>query len=139
VSRSGYRDDCCYGTAEYNLWRGTVQRALNGKRGQAFLRDCLAALDALPDKKLASSVLVEDGACCAMGAVAIARGIDTSGVDPCEREDVAKLFGISGAMAAEIAYINDQDFQWSTETPEQRFIRVRKWVVENLRTKQGAK
>lgn len=132
MSRSGYSDSC----DNLNLWRGTVERALAGKRGQAFLRDCLTALDALPEKKLAYSVLVKDGECCAMGAVALARGIDVSDVDPEEPKEVAKLFDISGAMAAEIAWVNDMDADGYTcinETQEQRFARVRRWVCNNLR------
>lgn len=132
MSRSGYSDSC----ENLNLWRGTVARALQGKRGQAFLRECLASLDALPEKKLVSSVLVADGECCAMGAVALSRGIDLSGVDPFDREDVAKLFGISGAMAAEMAWVNDEYHCYllgSQESPKQRFVRVRKWVCDQIR------
>src|SRR5262245_16738600 len=33
-------------------WRGAVHAAIFGKRGQAFLTELLAALDALPEKKL---------------------------------------------------------------------------------------
>lgn len=130
MSRSGYSDDC-YG-AELVLWRGAVTSALCGKRGQAFLREMLAALDALPEQKLVSSVLVADGACCAMGAVAVARDADVSGIDPFNRHQVAEAFGISGAMAAEIAYVNDEGNYRGEETPKQRFVRVRKWVVEQI-------
>ncbi len=35
MSRSGYQDDC----EGLNLYRGTVRRAIRGKRGQAFLRE----------------------------------------------------------------------------------------------------
>jgi hypothetical protein len=131
MSRAGYDDDC--GGWDLIRWRGAVASAIRGQRGQAFLREMLAALDALPEKRLESSVLVSKTGCCAMGAVAVARGMDTDKIDPFEREDVATAFGIAEAMAAEIAYENDHDGWWQrTETPEQRFTRMRAWVVEHI-------
>jgi hypothetical protein len=46
MSRSGYSDD----HSEWDLirWRGAVASAIRGKRGQAFLRELLVALDAMP-------------------------------------------------------------------------------------------
>jgi hypothetical protein len=131
MSRSGYCDD----GDEWGLirWRGAVASALRGKRGQAFLRELLTSLDALPAPRLIESALVTGEGCCAMGAVAVARGQDVSKVDPFERDEVADAFGIAEAMAAEIAYVNDEG-QWrhDNETPEERFARVRKWVVANI-------
>lgn len=131
MSRSGYDDDCS--GAELNLWRGAVDRAIRGKRGQAFLREMLEALDAMPEKRLASSVLVdqETGECCAMGAVALKRGLDTSAVDPGDRVEVSALFGIAESMAAEIAFENDDDFG-ETTTPERRWEYMRAWTVRHL-------
>ena len=45
MSRSGYSTDL--DDQALNLWRGTVHRAIHGKRGQAMLRELLAALDAM--------------------------------------------------------------------------------------------
>lgn len=42
-------------------WRGAVASAIRGKRGQAFLREMLAALDAMPEKRLIAGSLVFDG------------------------------------------------------------------------------
>jgi len=67
-----------------------------------------------------------------MGAVALKRGLDVTQVDPEDREQVAETFGISQALAAEIAYENDEDFSWKKETPQERWTRMRKWAVENL-------
>lgn len=125
MSRSCYSDDINQG--ELACWRGAVRSALRGKRGQAFLREMLAALDALPGKRLFPNVLVEEGECCAMGAVALARGLDVSGIDQHEPESVSDAFGIARAMAQEIAYVNDEDGSLA-ETPEQRWVRVRAWV-----------
>jgi hypothetical protein len=51
MSRSGYTDDVEYSWRSI-MWRGRVVSAIRGKRGQALLRDLLAALDAMPDKRL---------------------------------------------------------------------------------------
>ncbi len=122
MSRSGYSDDC----ENWSLicWRGAVTSAIRGKRGQAFLRELLAALDALPEKRLIADELeIKDGAVCAIGAVGKARGIDMSVLDPENMEKVATTFDIADAFAKEIVWVNDEAGPWK-ETPEQRFIRV---------------
>ena len=134
MSRSGYSDDC---EMNWDLirWRGAVKSAIRGKRGQAFLREMLEALDSMPDKVLAESVLEQDGDVCAMGAVGVKRGLDMSKVDPFERVEVAQLFGISEALAAEIAYENDEGVWGANETPTARWTRMRKWVVSQISEK----
>lgn len=161
MSRSGYVDDMCDQWALIR-YRGAVSSAIRGKRGQAFLREMLAALDAMPEKRLISGVLVFDGQpeiawdvrphedviiggdvlvtgwgeavrvgdVCAMGCLGLARGEKMDGVDAHDAPTVAGLFGIAEALAREVAYINDET---GGASPELRFERVRKWVVENLR------
>lgn len=142
MSRSGYSDDC----DNLGLWRGAVERAIKGKRGQTLLRAMADALDAMPVKRLIPSALVRaDGECCALGAVALAKQIDTKKVDETDREWVGRLFGIAPAMAAEIAYENDEaaprgryddDRGWvpfGPETPEQRWARMRAWVAKQIK------
>lgn len=115
MSRSGYTDDCDDQWALIR-WRGAVNSAIKGKRGQQALREILAALDALPEKRLASESLVTaEGECCTLGALGKARGIDLEPIDPEDRESVARAFGISEALAAEIMYINDEhvdQYEW---------------------------
>jgi len=106
---------------------------MRGKRGQAFLRELLDALDALPHKRLIAEELQTDGEVCALGAVGARRGVNMAQVDPEDREAVAETFGIAEAMAAEIMAENDEG-GWGRETPEQRFARVRSWVVRQIRT-----
>lgn len=133
MSRSGYSDDL----EQWSLirWRGAVASAIRGRRGQAFLREMLESFDALPDKSLTANELQIDGEVCAMGAVGLKRGIDMSKIDPYDRDQVAEVFGISPAMASEIANENDEGtWQYRTETPQQRWERMREWVVKNLKT-----
>lgn len=129
MSRSGYSED----GEMWDLirWRGAVASAIRGKRGQAFLREMLASLDALEAKRLIANDLAKDGHFCAIGAVGKTRGIDMENLDPEDRDSVAGAFGISPALAAEIVYVNDE---WGTsrETPEARYERVRKWVASQI-------
>ena len=75
MSRSGYSVDGDLDHWQLIRWRGAVNSAMNGKRGQAFLRELLDALDALPEPKLIDHDLVRyDGSTdtnlfCALGAV----------------------------------------------------------------------
>lgn len=134
MSRHGYSDDCEDMWASIR-WSGAMKSAMRGKRGQAFLREMLAALDALPEKRLIAEELVtHDGDVCAMGAVCKARGLDVSQIDPEESEQVAAAVGLAEAMVREIAYWND-DFYG--ETPERRWTRMRAWIEGEI-TKEPA-
>lgn len=132
MSRSGYTDDC----ENLNLYRGTVEQAIRGKRGQALLRDLRTALDALPERKLIYGAIEAGGEVCALGAVGRLRGLTMPSVSPDDygdsRYELAKLLNVAPCLAAEVQYINDEA-NWQTETPEQRFERVSKWVDANLR------
>lgn len=137
MSRSGYVDgfwDDDDNTAW--LYRGAVQRAIQGKRGQAFLREMLEAMDAMPEKKLASGVLVGSGGeVCAMGAVVKARGLDVTGLDIEDRDAVGAFVGIAPSLAAEIAFENDEAGDFGSvpdATPEARWVRMRGWIQANL-------
>ena len=130
MSRSGYSDE----GDQWSMicWRGAVNSAIRGRRGQAFLRDLLASLDSLPAKRLIAHELKSaEGEVCAIGSVGVRRGIEMSTIDPESREQVAETFGIAGALAAELAYVNDEVW-YGAETPEKRFKRVRAWVVRQL-------
>lgn len=122
MSRSGYSDDC----EHVELWRTAVDRATFGQRGQAFLRKLRDALDAMPVKRLITDTLAnEQGDVCAIGAVDPA-----ASVDPDDRYAVAAHFNIAPALAAEIAYMNDELYY--RETPEQRWASMRVWVDKQI-------
>lgn len=139
MSRSGYTDDCDDMWVHIR-WRGAVASAIRGKRGQAFFREMLVALDAMPNKRLVAHVLVDSpsGGVCAMGAVAVARGVDMSGVVPGDPYDdygdssreAAKRLGIPNSLACEIAYMNDEGFG---PTPEARWQQMRDWVARQIK------
>lgn len=131
MSRSGYTDDCDDNWSHIR-WRGAVSSAIYGKRGQAALREIIAALDALPEKRLApDSLETADGDYCTLGALGRFRGLDMTHVDPEDRDAVSKLFGIAEAMSAEIMHINDEhvcEWRWAVERDESLGITRQKRV-----------
>jgi hypothetical protein len=134
VSRSNYSDDL--DNWAMIKWRGAVLKATNGKRGQQLLKDLLAALDAMPEKRLIENELIEeDGAVCALGALGVARGLSDrmATLDPDDPEEVAQVFGVAPALVQEIEFENDEgDSYWPRETPEQRWTRMREWVATQV-------
>lgn len=135
MGQSGYTDDCGDDDNSGYLYRGAVKSAIEGRRGQAFLKEMLAAMDALPEPKLIEGELEQEGSVCAIGSVGRARGLDMSALDPEDADGVAAKFGIAAAMAREIVFENDDEwFATGKETPEQRFNRMRAWIVEHIRT-----
>ena len=129
MSRSGYSDD----VDNWDLirWRGAVKSAIRGRRGQAFLKEMSAALEALPAPRLIKDELVRaDGEVCAIGAVAVSRGMDVSEIDPHDSEQVAQAFGISHAMASEVMFMNDE--AWILRDPEERFQYMRNWTLGEI-------
>lgn len=131
MSRSGYSEDC--DDSSTNLWRGAVERSIRGKRGQAFLREALAALDAMPEKRLAADSLHETatGEYCTLGVVGAARGMDMGPLEFIEASGVAKAFGIARALAAEIMWMNDDDYDY--QSPVHRWASMRSWVNSQIK------
>lgn len=133
MSRSGYVDDC----EQWELikYRGQVASAMRGRRGQAFLRELLAALDGMPDKVLISEDLVtEEGDACAIGVACQSRGLKIDPLGEYEPEDLGVMLGIARQLAAEIVYENDEGGPWGTsgETPAKRWTRMRRWVARRI-------
>lgn len=140
MSRSGLVEDWdCDDNWRHVRWRGAVASAIRGKRGQDFLRELIAALDAMPIKELCSGDLQrEDGQVCAIGCVAKARGIDTKtwGDVYGDADRVGENMGIAHAMAAEVIWANDECV-WGNlpenERNAKRWQSVRDWAVAHLK------
>ncbi len=128
MSRSGYSED----VENWSLvrWRGAVTSSLRGKRGQAFLRETLDALDALPEPALIPNDLEVAGSFCTLGAVGNVRGTPLNTVDPEDHFAVASLFSVPHALACEIMWVNDEGS--FGETPRARWERMRRWVIHHL-------
>jgi hypothetical protein len=126
----GDGDEYCW------LYQQHTDAAIRGRRGQAFLREMVTALDTMPVKRLAADVLVGGrGEVCAMGAVAVARGVDVADIDETDSVAVGKALGIAPRLAMEIAYNNDD--RDDSETDEQRFGRMRNWAASEIRPERG--
>lgn len=69
MSRITYYDDWGDGYYTVGLWNGTVKSALNGRRGQAVLREIEAALLALPRKRLVENAGGDGETVCVLGAL----------------------------------------------------------------------
>lgn len=139
MSRSGYDDDCSGWTLI--CWRGAVNSALKGKRGQKTLREIRDALDAMPVKELAADSLVSaDGQFCTLGALGAARGMPLDSLVPDDPEGMAEKFGIATAMVREIVYENDECGPWlpypQKEIPANRWLRMRNWVDQKILKEQ---
>lgn len=136
MSRSGYSDD--WGDDNWSMicWRGTVASSIRGKRGQAFLRDLLAALEALPEKRLTAHMLRAEGEVCTIGALGVQRGVELEKLDPEAYWDVAAAFNVAEPLVREVVYENDEGAY--SETPEQRFLRMRAWVARHLKPEAGS-
>lgn len=132
MSRADYPDDCDDLGALW-LYRQAVENAICGKRGQAFMRDLRSALTTMPCQELASGALISAEGVCAMGAVAIHRGIDRdvlAKVNPHDWKAVGKLLDIAPSMVREVAFVNDDEW-FENRTGTGRFNRMLDWAYEN--------
>lgn len=125
------------------VWDATVARCIRGKPGQRALRALLAALEALPEKRLIDGALADRGEVCAIGAlIAYKQGaaLDLPWVEAIDRLDgvdsvnytaeLAKPYGMAWTLAWEIVNMNDDWF--SHCTPEERYERILAWVRSQI-------
>ena len=137
MSRSGYIEDYDYQESALILYRGAVNSAIKGRRGQAFIREAISALDAMPEKCLITGSFSGEfvGEFCTLGVVGHARGMDLQPLDESEPEEVGQAFGISTVLAAEIMFENDDQGSYRANesvTPEKRWRRMRRWLESKL-------
>lgn len=146
MSRLYWDDD--FDPQEEGLLQGWLKSAIQGRRGQQFLADLVAALDALPAPELISGALEdsETGCCCAFGAVRRHRGAERVpiGFDP-EEEDVtpdylAGPFNVSKTLAWAVVEENEDTSTSNTlEARRRRWESVRAWAMSNLLPGKGGR
>lgn len=129
---------------QWELWEANTLRHMRGPAGQAILRELREALLALPERKLINSRLADEQGCvCTIGALALHRGRkveELAALIPAElwdeyeeelkTEALGRELGLKHVMIVALAGQNDDT--WRTETPEQRFERVLKWVESEI-------
>lgn len=134
MSRSGFHEGDIYDNASMLAmyrWGNNFEKSVKGKRGQAFLREIVRVLDAMPVKELEADTFEDgqSGCTCVLGEVAKSKGIDldnsvAQGCGDCEKYDpdceycrengeadgkyLSKLFNISRTMALEVINENDE-------------------------------
>jgi hypothetical protein len=125
MSRSGYTEDS---DNNWDLirWRGAVLSATRGKRGQAFLRDLLAALEAMPERELVANEFQADGSFCTLGVIGDARGVNLDEIDVFDYDELSSTFGVASALVREIMYEND-DF-WIPSNNDETAKRRARWL-----------
>lgn len=133
IGRCGYNDDDDDDDDHnrYGVWRGVIASATRGKRGQAFFRALVAALDAMPHKALVKGELEDqEGAVCALGCLGKAHGLDLSHVDTEDYAFLGQMFDIAPQLAQEVMFINDH--QYRLDGPESRWRIVRDWAARQI-------
>ena len=130
MTRSGY--EICHDNDDLIRYQVTLEWEIKCGRGQAFLRELLTALDALPEKALIKNDFTAEGWVCALGAVFAARGVapPENGINDAACV-AADALGIPGILAAEVMYKNDDGGPY-LESPERRWARMREWVEKSL-------
>lgn len=119
MSRSGLVEDDGDDPLAHGRWRGAVKSAINGKRGQQFLRDLADALDAMPEKVLVAGELqAENGCHCTLGVIGQKRGLDVASMDIDDYDAIATSLNVNAKIAQEIMWENDEAFD------EEEYIEV---------------
>lgn len=135
MSRHGYIEDEDE-NGQVAMWRGVVASATRGKRGQAFFRALLAALDAMTEKRLVAGELEENGEYCALGVLAAAKGALVADLDTEDHDALGRVFDIAPQLAAEVMYVNDETDNYSVSlTPLGRWQLVREWAARQIRVR----
>lgn len=141
MSRHGYTEDLCDDHWALIRYRGRVKSAMRGKRGRALLRDLIASLDAMPDKRLIAGTLKSpEGEYCAIGVVAESRGVELSPIDPMDCEDkygedpeLAEGLDVAPCLLNEVEFINDEFWPYDeTDKGSARWKHVRRWAQRQL-------
>lgn len=111
MSRSGLVEDDGDDPLAHGRWRGAVKSAINGKRGQQFLRELADALDAMPEKVLVAGELQAANGChCTLGVIGQKRGLDVASMDIDDYDAIAASLQVSAKIAQEIMWENDEVF-----------------------------
>jgi hypothetical protein len=126
MSRSGYSYEL--DVLDLGRYRGRVASAVRGQRGQRLLKDTLAALEAMPHKRLISDELRDDGEVCTLGAVMVLRGLEPEKFDPEEHDVLGGALDVSECLVREIEYLNDEE---APSDPEKRWAYMRR-KIESL-------
>lgn len=126
----------------YLLWESNVRRGMQGKRGQAFLRELRDILLAMPEKRLVKDdwITPQDDVCI-LGAYLRAK--DPT-VTPDRADHIngqfegdegpdrfASMFNLPRCMCWDIEYRNDNEYVVGL-TPEDRYAHMLKYIEKHI-------
>jgi len=161
--RIGYSEDEDY-PGQFELWQANCRRSLQGKAGQAALRELEAALLALPEKRLIAHKMIDaDGEVCAIGALAKHKGRDLLAEPNLyedgefegdgEMEEIGMELGMPRLVAWKVVCRNDIEIDGHYETlpgparwygdrpqayvpvtPEERYEQMLAWVRAQIKS-----
>jgi len=127
---------------EQALWWANIERSFDSKRGTESLHRFIKALDALPERALAHGVLrdAETGNVCAIGALALDSGTPRERLTTTDEAGpltlaklVARETGLPWATLYRLEAENDEGVGGWSESAQDRWTRLRKWAVDELR------
>lgn len=159
MSRITYRDiDSAEDQWAAIRWGGAAKQAVNGKRGQAALKELVGALEALPSKRLITDQWAANGDVCALGALDVHNLAKRTGmnwdaarlvVQQCTVQEwddywgdkydddvegsvalAQSRLGLTYTLAWVIVEANDEQFYVST--PEERYRKVVDWAKRQI-------
>lgn len=129
---------------EFFLQERNRERSLAGKKGQAALRELVAALEAMPEKRLCKWAMVDDeGEVCALGAYVLRKRIqrgDTyaQAIKTIDHEgenrmshDLASHYEFPAAAAWAVAFRNDEILDRCS--PEERHALMLEWARAQIK------
>ncbi len=139
---------------QFALYRANTDKQLDGRQGQAVLRELEAALLALPRKRLARKQIAKDGDVCAVGALiwlkhtkagrdpdAAIKQLEDEYYDPARdseyfhddyTDNIAVHEGVAPALVAwRLVELNDVLLEDCT--PEERYEQVLSWVRNRIK------
>ncbi len=121
--------------------KGRITSATRGRRGQAFLRLALSALDRMEDKRLAGGTFgVGDAGCmCLMSSVATETGRASvlSDLDPWDGEGacfrLAEAFDVAPVLVQDLVWDNDEN---APRDPAKRWEWMRARIASALQEQE---
>lgn len=116
------------------FYHANTARSLQGKKGQASLRELEQALLALPEKRLVSGEFeTPEGEVCAIGALKRFKGVEHVEHDPSTDMDlVGEELGMPRLVAWMVVARNDHSFEDLND--DERYRAMLGWVRHQLRS-----
>jgi hypothetical protein len=99
----------------------------------------LETLDMMHDKELIAFDLMNNGKVCVLGALCAKRNISIKELTAAaDDNEFANIFGVDISLISLIDEIQSVNDEYPSQRARDRWLRVRKWAVENLKDKENS-